>query len=378
MPESGSGPERLAELRRRLEEDPQSPVFLQLAEEYRRLGQTEQSLKVLEEGLRRNPNYLSAQVAHARCLLDLGRTSLAVPALEQVLGKDPTQLVARKLLVEAFIRQGQAMRARRELDLYITLNAGDPEVAGLRSRIEDLQLADLVPPSRLVPPPIQRPTSVTDRLVPPPSTKEISVANESSEDGPFQGLPRPASSTDFLRQLTAEGIFSLGQSVQEPLQAFALPVVEIEEDSPVWTSTLAPENDLSPVDRPDIVTAPTFVAQSETPAVTSPSAPALTATLGQLYLSQGHLGEAERIFREVLAEDPGNQPALQGLVRLDELSTAGKVGKSEGEAEGAAESPSQAVPVNPRSLAASLTEKKVRVLNRYLAGLRSTAGRHVS
>ena len=41
-----------------------------------------------------------------------------------------------------------------------------------------------------------------------------------------------------------------------------------------------------------------------------------TATLGELYLEQGHETEAERIFRAVLEREPGNAAAVSGLERL--------------------------------------------------------------
>ncbi|HVT18609.1 MAG TPA: tetratricopeptide repeat protein [Thermoanaerobaculia bacterium] len=42
-----------------------------------------------------------------------------------------------------------------------------------------------------------------------------------------------------------------------------------------------------------------------------------TATLGELYLRQGHLAEAERIFQEVLRREPGNQAARQALAGIE-------------------------------------------------------------
>ena len=51
--------------------------------------------------------------------------------------------------------------------------------------------------------------------------------------------------------------------------------------------------------------------------VAEPAAePAATATLGEIYLRQGHLGEAKRIFDEVLRREPDNPAAHEGLLRL--------------------------------------------------------------
>ena len=40
-------------------------------------------------------------------------------------------------------------------------------------------------------------------------------------------------------------------------------------------------------------------------------------TLGQLYLEQLHLAEAEQTFRSVLERDPGNAAALLGLAEVE-------------------------------------------------------------
>lgn len=145
MAESEGESEHLSELRRRWEEEPSSRLFLQLAEEYRRVGRTDEALQVLEQGLGHNPRYVSAQVAKGRCLLELGRAEEAAVALRQVLANDATHLVASKLLVEAYILQGDALQARRQLEHYGTLSNADPEVETLRERIQDLVLSDAEP-----------------------------------------------------------------------------------------------------------------------------------------------------------------------------------------------------------------------------------------
>lgn len=47
-------------------------------------------------------------------------------------------------------------------------------------------------------------------------------------------------------------------------------------------------------------------------------APPATATLGALYREQGHREDAERVFRDVLTQEPGNLRARQGLAELAE------------------------------------------------------------
>ncbi len=129
--------DRLGELRERWAADPSSRVFLQLAEEYRRLGRVAEAVEVLEKGLDYAPNHLSAQVALGRCRLELKEYQEAIRILERVIEKDPTQLVANKLLVEAYLNRHEFSRAAERLDHYALLNDGDPAIEVLRSRLEE-------------------------------------------------------------------------------------------------------------------------------------------------------------------------------------------------------------------------------------------------
>ncbi len=82
-----------------------------------------------------------------------------------------------------------------------------------------------------------------------------------------------------------------------------------------------------------------------------------TATLGELYLRQGYVREAEEIFKQVLARDPDNEAALSGLEaigrrRAQKLTAAELVG---GE---------------PEPEVRGLTARKMQLLSRYLRKLR--------
>ena len=70
--EKGEGFEnKLAELfaeklQKKLEKEPNSLIFTQLAEEYRKEGLLQEALRVCQDGLRRHPNYWSARVVLGR------------------------------------------------------------------------------------------------------------------------------------------------------------------------------------------------------------------------------------------------------------------------------------------------------------------------
>jgi len=87
-----------------------------------------------------------------------------------------------------------------------------------------------------------------------------------------------------------------------------------------------------------------------------------TATLGELYLRQGYVREAEEIFKQVLARDAENEAALAGLEaigrkRAQKLTAAELIaGDEEGEGE-----------------VRGLTARKIQLLSRYLGKLRRGA-----
>ena len=131
--------DQITALRARWEAEPNSRVFVQLAEAYRRSGHPKQALEVLRQGLTSVPDYLSGQVALGRCYLDLNKPEAAVEVLERVLKRDPTHLVASKHLIRAHIDGGNVSAARERLDQYRLLNDGDPVIEELEQSIRDLQ-----------------------------------------------------------------------------------------------------------------------------------------------------------------------------------------------------------------------------------------------
>lgn len=90
----------------------------------------------------------------------------------------------------------------------------------------------------------------------------------------------------------------------EPVMAVAEETAVKEEEAPVFD--LAERTPWAEEPAP---------LEAEPAAVPAAAEPMATATLGELYLKQGHHGEAERMFREVLRREPENAAAQEGLVR---------------------------------------------------------------
>jgi tetratricopeptide (TPR) repeat protein len=98
---------RIEELRRRVQKDPASIAFAQLAEEHRRIGQFDEAIAVAKAGLAQHPAYLSARVTLGRALLELGRLDEAATEFEYVVHAAPDNLTAVRQLADIHQRRRQ-------------------------------------------------------------------------------------------------------------------------------------------------------------------------------------------------------------------------------------------------------------------------------
>ena len=96
---------RIEELKRRVQKDPASIAFAQLAEEYRRAGEYNEAIAVCRAGLEQHPGYLSAHVTLGRSLLETGAYEDAQAELEYVLRVAPDNLAAIRALAEIHQRR---------------------------------------------------------------------------------------------------------------------------------------------------------------------------------------------------------------------------------------------------------------------------------
>ena len=189
---------RILDLRRRVQADPASIVFAELAEECRRAGENDEAVALCRAGLLHHPDHLSARVTLGRALIELNQLDHAFAELTLVLDAMPGDLVAIRALAEIYQRRGMMSEAlvhyRRALQLAqhdsersgtvdAIRQAEEPQQratepnAALPQLIEDLfdfdsLLAQLDTPSTAVPPPIFVPLklpapSPLDSAVPP-------------------------------------------------------------------------------------------------------------------------------------------------------------------------------------------------------------------
>ena len=120
--------QRIDDLRRRVQKDPASIAFAQLAEEFRRAGQFQEAVDVCRAGLEIHPSYLSARVTLGRAFLELNQLDDAQSELEQVLKSARENLAAIRGLAEIHHRRGELGDALTQYRAALALARNDPEL----------------------------------------------------------------------------------------------------------------------------------------------------------------------------------------------------------------------------------------------------------
>ena len=136
---------RIDELRRRLERDPGSRLFAQLAEEHRKAGAYAEAVRVARAGLVQHPSYPSARLTLGRALLDSGDPAGARVELEAALRDAPDNILASRFLGQALDALGELGPALIQLQKTLKMAPGDRQ---LESQIASLQTR-LRPPQSL-------------------------------------------------------------------------------------------------------------------------------------------------------------------------------------------------------------------------------------
>lgn len=201
---------RIDDLRRRVQKDPASIAFAQLAEECRRAGEYQEAVEVCRTGLAVHPGYLSAHVTLGRALLELGSLDEAQTELELVLKSAAENLAAIRGLAEIHHRRGTLPDALAQYRAALLLARNDPD---LQRTVADLE--------RVVEPP-----------KPPAADEGLSFAEVESEF--LKNLPPPPPPTPTTKTPPAvveSGIENseFGIRTGEPPQEAELPVQSVED-----------------------------------------------------------------------------------------------------------------------------------------------------
>jgi Tfp pilus assembly protein PilF len=318
MAQTATNP-KIEELRFRLKTDPKSRLFYQLAEELRKSGSLDEAEQILRNGLNVYPTYLAAWVSLGRVLRDRKDDGAAVEALSRAMQLDPGNVVAARLLADAYLNLGDNVEAIKKYKLVHALMPGDEE---LKATIEQLDREISGPPIAIQP--VEEVFAPAPAEVSQPEDVEVAFPNQeepafpsdaefavpsqdvvAAQDAPIEEslFDRTAPPFDEAVETGDVEPMLLGHD-ESPFEEPASIASSIEIEQPmgmhIESAPLMAEVPAPVIDDPDV-----FESAPESP---QPPAEGLTdtPTMADLYARQGLTNDARHIYENILARDPAN------------------------------------------------------------------------
>lgn len=303
-----------------LASEPNSFCFAQLSDLYRKMNLLDDALTVARRGIAVHPDYAGGYLALGRACYDKGLKKESREALERVVRVNPENMPAQRILSHLYLEAGDSARATSTLKSILYL---DPNDAESRIMLESLERVAAVGFGEM--------------------------ASERHALPEAEVLPDEDDSIELLELSEAELVLEEDGEEATPFE-FDIEPSTLEEGEPLPEIRLVPvvdtrgADDLVSLFEPDAEAAEETFADSrpapvyELP-VESDAAPILrqqpperdplaTSTLAELYISQGFLKRALKVYRDLLEEQPDNvslrERILELKARIDEDEEEGR------------------------------------------------------
>jgi tetratricopeptide (TPR) repeat protein len=126
----------IEKMREKVEKDPNSKLYVPLAEEYRKVGMLDEAVEVLKKGLEKQPGYMSARVSLGKIYLEKGQMDEARVEFENVVKLIPDNLYAQKKLAEIYRDTGKNDLAIKSFRTFLNLNPMDEDALNNLRQLE--------------------------------------------------------------------------------------------------------------------------------------------------------------------------------------------------------------------------------------------------
>ena len=362
-------------LEARFRDNPKGRNFAPLADAYRKAGLIDNAVDLCQNGLKLHPDYVSAYIVYARCLVDKKDDAAALGVFKQVLGLDGENIIALRGLAELAERNG---KYGEEVEWLSRLLNADPMNGDAAEALARAKGKAAAAPPEVATAPMAKPDFAVDHETPEPVTlKPNAAASARSPDienfeNPISFNPNAheAAKADGLEvqedvelnaqqieqveveglartQYEGSGMFKLdapepsggrgaggGPDLDEALPQVDLPLIMPDDEirparPPAPPAPPAPPPAPAPAPRPaPALRVPAAVALTDDDgaadtATLSRAEPVLTETMAELYLKQGHQQDALRVYQALLAQRP-NDSRLKS--KIEQLSPGGRKG----------------------------------------------------
>lgn len=291
--------EEIERLKEKVDNDPNSKLFIPLAEEYKKAGMFDEAIDVLIKGLEKQPGYMSARVSLGKILFERGMLQEAKAEFEKVIGAIPDNLYAHKRLAEIYRDLGERDRAVKEFKTVLKLNPMDEWAATNLSDIEEG-------------PKPQPEVSKTDRNIEtfqfePEAVTEIEEEKSSQPQRVSDEIPVSEEIIEGVNLAPSETVEVAEEAVGDVIEAEELPEEEILSFEGIFKEPeVAVESEIRRGGEKDETMKKEEVSEQ----------PSLSIGDADPYIIQDKFMEAMNIYRRILSIEPGNMHVMQ---RIEEL-----------------------------------------------------------
>lgn len=119
--------DNIEKLKAQVDKQPNSTMFVPLAEEYRKLKRLDEAIEVLKAGIERQPGYMTARVALGKTYLEKDMKTEAKAEFEKVVKSNPDNFFASKKLADLYRDLGELDNARTQYNHVLMLNPQDDD-----------------------------------------------------------------------------------------------------------------------------------------------------------------------------------------------------------------------------------------------------------
>ncbi len=349
-------------LEARFRDNPKGRNFAPLADAYRKAGLIDNAIDLCQNGLKLHPDYVSAYIVYARCLIDKKDDPAALGVFRKVLELDGENIIALRGLAELAERNGKyeeevewltrllnadpmngdaaeaLARAKGKVGTAATTQITKPDFAVEHEEPEPVELGKPSRPSTAAPEvenfenpisfnPNAHATAKAEGLE---VQEDVELNSQQIEQVEIEGLARTQYEGSGMFKLDAPGPESPAGSsspldLDESMPQVDLPLIMPDDEirapapKPPPAPTPPPAPPPAPPPRPAAVALSDDDGAADT-ATLSRAEPVLTETMAELYLKQGHQQDALRVYQALLAQRPNDAKLRR---RVEQLSGGG-------------------------------------------------------
>lgn len=339
----GTDNPEIAKLKERIAKDPKSKLFVSLAEEYRKGGGLDAAIRVLQDGLKHSPTYVTARSFLGRYLMEKGDLAAALKEFQTVATSIPDNLLAQRKLGDLLVLMDKEQEALERYRAVIKLTPRDVEVSGLIAEIEagrsvKPRIAQMQPARPASAAPAGKAFSPGKTQGPETAGQRPAAANAPAARGPAsiaEEMAEDIVAVEMLAPAAAPGApFVPDVSIDLPSETEGLAgeVLELVPDVPLETGgdalpeLLIPDADMLAPDEEMLPVSEEPAGEEAALQAPAPAAPLrkaddfTTDTLAELYIAQGFYEKAIDIYDRMLRDNPGHQGLIDKLARIRSLA----------------------------------------------------------